>query len=111
VATQEQARDFALRLPEAAPGSHHGRADLRVRNKIFATLPPDGSLVLKTTPGNLDALLAAGGGAFRKVWGERWVGVDVSRLELEELEDLIVDAWRLAAPKSLVRTFDHERGG
>jgi hypothetical protein len=64
-----------------------------------------------TTPGNLDALLAMGGGAFRKVWGERWVGVDVSRLEPGALEDLIVDAWRLAAPQSLVRTFDHERGG
>jgi hypothetical protein len=64
-----------------------------------------------TTPGNLDALLAMGGGAFRKVWGERWVGVDVSRLEPGALQDLIVDAWRLAAPQSLVRTFDHERGG
>jgi hypothetical protein len=82
-----------------------------VRNKIFATLPPDGHLVLKTTPANLDALVTADPVAFARVWGERWVGVDLARLERDHVEALIVDAWKLAAPKTLVRTFEADRTG
>jgi len=106
VASQDDLRSVAGRLPGTEPGSHHGREDLRVRNKIFATLPPDGSIVLKTTPENLDALVAADPETFRRVWGERWVGVQVGRLSVERLADLVADAWRLAAPKALVRAFD-----
>lgn len=110
MATQGDVRAVALGLPETTPGEHHGREDLRVRNKIFATLPDDGSLVLKTTPENLDGLVRADPEIFRKVWGERWVGVDVSRLDVEHLEELVVDAWKAAAPKTLVRTFEDAGG-
>lgn len=106
MATPEEVRALALALPEAEPGEHHGRADLRVRNKIFATLPEDGTLVLKTTPENLDALVRADPQAFRRVWGERWVGVDPSRLTADHLAALLGDAWRLAAPRTLVRAYD-----
>ncbi len=55
-----EVRRLALALPEATEGSHFDRADFRVRNKIFASLPPDGRTVsLKATPANLDALVAA----------------------------------------------------
>ncbi len=106
MADQARARTLALALPEAEPGAHHGRDDLRVRGKIFATLPPDGSLVLKTTPEDLDFLVGAEPGVFRRVWGERWVGVDLAALDEERLGDLLRDAWRLAAPASLARTLD-----
>ena len=106
MASQDDLRAAAARLPETEPGSHHGREDIRVRDKIFATLPPDGSIVLKTTPENLDALVAADPETFRRVWGERWVAVDVERLSRDDLGELVHDAWRLAAPKALVRAYD-----
>lgn len=106
MASQDDVRAFALTLPEATSGAHHGREDVRVRNKIFATLPEDGSLVLKTTPENLDALLRADPEIFRRVWGERWVGVALSSLDIDFLKELVVDAWKAAAPKTLVRAFE-----
>ena len=100
---QSWVREIALALPETHESSHRGRPDLRVRKKIFATFPEDGrSVNLKTTPGDLDALLAVDSETFRDVWGGRWVGVDLSRVHPDLLRDLVVDAWRLAAPKSLV---------
>lgn len=102
--TQDRVRSFALSLPEAHEDSHFGRPDLRVRRKIFATLPEDGRTVnLKTTPIGLDMLLRSDERTYRDVWGGRWVGVELARVEPGELRELIVEAYCLAAPKTLAR--------
>ena len=102
--TQADARALALALPEAHEASHMGTPDLRVRGKIFATLPPPGHTVnLKIMPINLDALVQADSSTYRDVWGGRWLGVDLARITRTQLRDLLLDAWTLAAPKSLVR--------
>jgi len=104
-ATQAQVRAWALALPEAHEGSHMGRADLRVREKIFATLPEDGQTVnMKVTPSNLDALVRARPGAIADVWGGRWMGVRLDLVDADEVHELLKDAWRLAAPKKLAAT-------
>ena len=100
--TQDDFRRFALSLPEAHPGSHMGREDLRVRNKIFATLPEDGRTVnLKTTPIALDMLVRSDPATYRDVWGGRWVGVDLAAVTPDELTELALEAYCLAAPKKL----------
>jgi hypothetical protein len=38
VVSVDQARRFALSLPEAVEQDHHGRPSFRVAGKIFATL-------------------------------------------------------------------------
>ena len=38
----EQARRFALSLPEVVEAPHHELSSFRIRGKIFATVPPDG---------------------------------------------------------------------
>jgi hypothetical protein len=103
--TQADARAMALALPEAHESSHMGTPDFRVRNKIFATVPPatPGRVVLKMTPANLDALVRRDPATFQDVWGGRWVGVELARMTREELQELMADAWQLAAPKSLVK--------
>ena len=103
--TQEDFRGFALTLPEAHESSHMGRADLRVRNKIFATLPEDGRTVnLKTTPIALDMLIRSDPETYRDVWGGRWVGVQLARVTAGELKELVIEAYGLAAPKKLAAT-------
>ena len=103
VLTQDDARRLALALPEAHEGAHMGHADLRVRNKVFASLPNDpGTVAIKMTPANLDALVASDRATFRDVWGGRWVGVDLSRVTTRTLRELLRDAWELTAPKTLV---------
>lgn len=96
-------RDFALRFPETSEDSHFGRPDLRVRRKIFVTLPEEdpGTVILKTTPLALDMLVRSDDSVFRDAWGGRWVGIDLERIDPEELCDLILEAYCLAAPKKL----------
>jgi hypothetical protein len=101
--TQDDVRRIALALPEAHEGAHMGHADLRVRNKIFASLPSDPRTVsMKISPANLDALVAADPETYRDVWAGRWVGVSLDRITTRALRELLTDAWRLTAPRSLV---------
>ena len=100
--TQQLVRELALALPEAHEHQHRGRPDLRVKNKIFATLPEDGRTVnVKTTPTDLDLLVSTTPETFRDVWGGTWVGVDLGRISRGRLRGLLIAAWRLAAPKRL----------
>jgi hypothetical protein len=90
-------RAIVLALPEAIEGSHMGHPDFRVRNKIFATLHPDGVTAhFKTTPANLDALVAAEPETYRRIWGGRYLAVDLRRVKLDALRALAADAWSLA---------------
>lgn len=108
--SQDYVRQLALSLPETYEASHQGTPDLRVRDKIFATLPPDGgAVVLKSTPANLSALVYGDPATFRDVWAERWVSVDLARVDPVLLDKLLIDAWCLAAPKALAQT--HRTGG
>ena len=96
-------RRLALALPETIESSHLSRPDFRVRNKIFATLPPDGqTVVLRLAPANVDALISADPTAFWNEWRGRWLGIRLDRVALPVLRDLIADAWRTVAPKRLV---------
>lgn len=100
--TQERVRAFALQLPEVEESSHRGRPDLRVRKRIFATLPEDGRTVnIKSTPLALDMLLRADPATFRDVWGGRWVGVDLRRVDATTLRELLIEGYCAAAPKTL----------
>jgi hypothetical protein len=105
---QAAAREFALSLPEAHEGSHMGRADLRVANKIFATLPDGGKCVnVKSTSLNVDALVQADPKAYRDCWAGTWVAVDLARVSADQVRELIEDAWKLTAPR---RILEQERG-
>jgi hypothetical protein len=99
---QARVRTLGLALPETTDGMHLGRADLRVKGKIFMTLPQDGRTVnLKTTAANLDLLVKTQPDTFSDVWGGKWVGVDLDLVKADQLLDLVIEAWRLTAPKRL----------
>ena len=99
----EDLRAVALALPEATEGSHMGHPDFRVRNKIFASLHPDGrTAAFKAEPADLDALVLADPKTFKAVWGGRYLAVDLRSVALDALRSLAADSWRLVAPKSVV---------
>jgi hypothetical protein len=101
-------RRLALSLPEAAEGSHMGRPDFRVRNKIFASLgaPAQGWGTVKLTAEQQEVLLAAEPAAFRPAagaWGRRgWTQVHLAAADAATLKSALGMAWRNTAPKALV---------
>ena len=101
----EAFRAFALSLPEAVEAPHHDRASFRVRNRIFATLPPgEQCAVLKLSRLAHEALVATDPETFRPTpWAHQgWTSVDLTRVDVEELRELTTEAWRGVAPKRLV---------
>lgn len=101
-------RRLALSLPEASEGSHMGRADFRVRNRIFASLgtPDQGWGTVKLTPEQQDVLVSAEPAAFKAAagaWGRRgWTHVRLSAVDSSTLGSALEMAWRNTAPKTLV---------
>ena len=68
-------RSIALSLPEVAPGAHHGTADFRIGNRIFATLgyPDKNWGMVKLTPEQQAVVVEAEPEIFRPVpggWGK-----------------------------------------
>ena len=107
----ESVRVLALGLPHAVESSHFAQPDFRVRNKIFATLPHAVDVVcLKTTPANLDALVASDPETFSNEWRGRWLHVRLDRVTEPMLEDLLIEAWSLVAPKALAKVYLASRG-
>jgi len=103
----EQARRFALSLPEATEAPHHDLSSFRVGGKIFATIPPDGDhLHVFVDEQQRDLVVALDPAAFEKLWwGSKVVGVRVvlAKARPTTVEKLLHAAWRRKAPKRVMR--------
>ena len=98
-------RRLALAFPEATEKFHFGKADFRVRNKIFATLPDADTGVVKLTREQQQMVETAEPQIFHAVkggWGRQgWTRVDLVNADAATLESALQMAWRNVAPKSL----------
>ncbi len=105
-----EVRRFALSLPEVTEEPHFDKSSFRVRGKIFATVPPDGSpLHVFVDEVQLELMVSVAPEACEKLWwGKRVVGLRValSRAESKDVEELLHSAWQRKAPKSMVRSLD-----
>ncbi|MDQ6432724.1 MmcQ/YjbR family DNA-binding protein [Mesorhizobium sp. LHD-90] len=103
--TADDFRRIALSLPEAEEKSHFGKPDFRVRNRIFATLPPGAHAVLKLTPEEQAMLAGAEPETFQPVkggWGRQgWTEMDLTAADDATLRSACLMAWRNTAPSSL----------
>lgn len=107
--TPAQFRKLALSLPEVEEKSHFEQPDFRVRNKIFAGLSQDeGRGTLKLTPELQAMVMSAEPDVFLPAagaWGRKgWTRIVLANAELPGLRELLTEAYRLVAPKSLIRT-------
>jgi hypothetical protein len=124
MADWEDVRRVALALPEAGERASRGRASWRVRDKLFVwerplraaeiqalgDQAPDGPIlgVRVEHLGEKEALLAADPDVFFTTAhfdGYPAVLVRLERIALEELEELIVEAWLCRAPSRLARQY------
>lgn len=98
-------RRIALSLPEVEEKAHFGKADFRVRNRIFASLPSDARGVLKLTPDEQAMLVDAEPGIFNPVkggWGRQgWTEIALDAADETTLASGLTMAWRNVAPAAL----------
>jgi hypothetical protein len=105
-------RRFALALPVAEERETWGTPTFRVHSKIFAMFAEGGREVwIKSSHDEQRALVAMDPDTFFPppyVGPSGWVGVRYSRADRGEIEELLIEAWRMTAPKRLVAAFDEE---
>lgn len=110
----EEARRFALSLPEANEEPHFDKASFRVRGKIFATAPPDEQhLHVLVDEDEARAAVAEDSTAFAELWWGRQlkgVRVSLSAAPPERVVELLEESWQRRA-KRLVAAFDAARAG
>jgi hypothetical protein len=108
--TEEELIAFALDLPEAAESAHFETRDFRVRGRIFMTLPGGDYCVVRLTPDQQqmalattpDVVVAVPGG-----WGDRGsTRLYYAAADNETVHDLVQQAWKDAAPKSMISKED-----
>ena len=105
----DQLRTICLALPEAVETGGVGEPSFKVRNKIFAMRHMHGgrwSMWCKALPGVQQGLSNDPRRFFVPpyVGHHGWVGVylDIA-LDWDEIADLVVDSYRMTAPKRLAR--------
>jgi hypothetical protein len=97
-------RTYALSLPEAQEHSHHGMPSFRVRGKIFATMPDDDHMRVMAGESEILAAVAEEPASCEQFyWGNRLacVVVNVRTVSPGLMRNLLAEAWRRKAPKSL----------
>jgi hypothetical protein len=106
----DDARALALDLPEATESPHHDMTSFRVRGKIFATAPPDGSrLHVFVDESETKASVAEDPSAFAELWwGAKLSGVrvELAAADAAKVAELLEESYRRRAPKKLIAALD-----
>jgi len=110
----ETVRRIALALPDVAEGTWFRTPAWRVRKKSFARMKEDGeTLVVRVDAGEKELLLGSEPDVFFQTphyEGWPYVLVRLANIADDELGEVLEDAWREMAPKTLVKQRDQERG-
>jgi hypothetical protein len=101
---------LALSLPEVEERLTWEEPTFRVRNKIFAMFADERRVLwVKSTHDEQRALCHMDPETFfvPPYFGPNgWVGIHFRSVDRGELEELLVEAWRMTAPKRLVHSYD-----
>lgn len=105
-------RQLVLALPGVEEGTSYGTPAFRVRGKFFARLREDGeSLVIKIDKDEREILMRVRPEAFYITDHYRnypSMLVWLPAVTVDELRELLEDAWRREAPKKLIAAHDQE---
>jgi hypothetical protein len=105
VSAEELLRAVALALPGVEERETWGKPTFRVGGRLFMTLASDGSTAtVRATLDDQAALVAADPAVFSAaayVGRYGWVTAALDRCDPDQVEQLVVDAWRQRAPRQL----------
>jgi hypothetical protein len=102
--SMKEAIGLALALPETTVQDHHGIPSLRVRGKIFATVPDEQHVRVMVDRGEILAAVAEDPEACSEFWwGSRLAAVlvDLRLVAADLMGELLQEAWRRKAPSRL----------
>jgi hypothetical protein len=114
--TEDDVRRIALSLPATTEKPSYGTPGFRVKDKLFARIREEGD-VLVVWVDDLDekeALIASEPDKFFTTPhydGHAMVLVRFAAVDIDELTELLTDAWRLRAPKRLRVELDRASDG
>lgn len=111
VVTAEDVREVATGLPRTVERLVRDRVKFNVGRIVYAALSRDERILGCGFPKEeRDAMIAAEPGKFSmpNVGDQRyhWIHVDMAAIDKDELRELITDAWRMCAPKTVVKEYD-----
>jgi hypothetical protein len=98
-------RRLALAFKGAEEKSHFGKADFRVKNKIFAGFTAEGKGYVKLTAEQQEMMAAAEPKIIQPIkggWGRQgWTEINLENADEALLKSALTTAWRNVAPKSM----------
>ncbi|MBN2624625.1 MAG: MmcQ/YjbR family DNA-binding protein [Acidimicrobiales bacterium] len=114
--TEDDVRRVALSLPATTEKPSYGTPGFRVKDKLFARIREEGDVLVVWVDGleEKEMLLAADAETFFTTPhydGYPTVLVRLDVVGLDELTELLTDAWRVRAPKRVRDEFDRAGGG
>jgi hypothetical protein len=117
MATDEDVRRIALSLPETIEKPWFNTPGFRVKDKGFLRIrsEAEGGLVVWVADlGEKEALLESEPEKFFTTPhydGHPTVLVNLTAIDVDELTELIVESWRLRAPKRVLETYEDQLPG
>jgi hypothetical protein len=110
----EDVRRIALALPRAYEAMVREYVKFRVGSIVFASVSPDESLLGFGYPRDeREALVASNPTRFLMPRDSdlryQWVQLRLAEIDVDELEELVVDAWRMCVPKSVAAEHDQRQ--
>lgn len=111
MATIHDVRRIALALPETTEKPMYGTPGFRVRDKAFARLREEGDVLVVwcADEDEKEAFIATQPDTFFTLPhydGYALVLVRLPAIDIEELREILTDAWRVRAPHRLVAEYD-----
>ena len=104
--TFDTVRQFALTLPGVEDGTSYGTPALKVKGKLMVRFHQDGeTIVVAADFAEREALIAEQPEVFYLTdhyLNYPWVLVRLATVRTDQIPDLLREAWRRVAPKSLV---------
>jgi len=102
--TWRTVQNIARTLPETTEGPQYDKSSLRVGGKAFLIRGGDETFSIITD--DRDVMLQSSPDIYESIphhVGTKWVVVRLARISEEELREIMADAWRIRAPRRLIK--------
>src|SRR5690349_3012365 len=109
--TAAEVLDYAATLPETGEREYLEESTIfTFRGRGIGMVSADGQhLFVKALRSERDAMIESDPETYGEWWASGrfgWAKVRLDRIESDEARELVLEAWRLTAPKKLVRAYD-----